>query len=824
MSDIGRFDADGLSAGTTLTSATAGTNDRPFDAVNGRIEVVSSGDRPPRLWFDQSVQVVTSAHWNNLGSLPAIGFRIELEAGGTAGASNTLLVGSTVTDGAGLAFRLDLSGPLKLRIRNNAGTQVGAESTTTLTAGTRPRIEGVVTATQMDVWIFADHDDTTPVEHMVRTSTFGVIDQIRLGPTVSSGGAFTGGLFIDSFIVNDTGTAPGPWYSAAPDPVVIARWPGIAEDTSVRAGFIVENATDAALIVSANPDLSSPIEGSPVAVSADGWVSVSAGGLTADTLYYCGVELDGVLQAGGRFTIRTKPVPGTRRSFSFLFGSCQNTGSNHVVFDEMASEDAAFLIHMGDAHYADATDEATWRAAFASSLTAARFQGMLATTPMIYAWDNHDWGGDNSHAGSPVAAFAPDAIRELDPNGRVEPVGLQSTWVHGRVRFILLDTRAYRDPSTDPASPTKTMLGTVQKAWLKSTLEAATEPLIFLASCIPWRASGSDRWGSYSDEWKEIRNWIDARPAIKKRLYAIFGDAHAVAADSGLTGNGWGGDAVGGETNIPHACGAAFNSGGVSSVESWTHGFHGNEPGRGQFGKITVTDTPEEPLTVHFEGKQDDGEVLVEMTTVFPIGVTRYRLGPSGLVDDVRRYIANGEYPKVATLVESFTAQDEEVWEGWGTGVAIASGRLAVNYLTTAPFLQTTGQWDLTESSVYAQVFHTAGTSNEPYMAFGDPGSIFGGNQLQFVLNGGLMFMREVVAGVANDTTVTYDEVAMRWWRLRHAGTDVFWDTSPDGVTWTNRRTKAAAFVPSSGRLKFAAFNFAADQPSTAQFDNVNNA
>lgn len=823
MTDLRRFDSDGLADATTVTTSTAGPDDNVFSAVHGSVTVDTSGPRSPRLFFDQSVQLDTSVHYYALGDKATVGFRFEYEVGGTAGASNTLVVGST-TGGAAAAFRLDLTGGLKLRVRNNAGTQVGADSTTTLSAGTVYRIEGTVTATQVDIWIFPSETSTSALEHMVRSSTYSAVDQLRFGPTVGSGGGFTGGMYFDSIIVNDTGTAPGPWYAAAADPIVHARWPGVAAETAVRAGYIVENATAASLVASANPDLSSPVEGDEMAVSADGWVSVSVDSLTADTLYYCGVKLDGVLSDDGRFTIRTQPVPGTRRSFKALFGSCQNTGSNHVVFDQMASENAAFLIHMGDLHYEDATTEAAWRGAMENSLSTAKVQGLLATTPMTYSWDNHDWGGDNSYAGSPVAAFAPDAIRELDPNSRVESVGLQSTWVWGRVRFILLDTRAYRDPSSDPASPSKTMLGTTQKVWLKSTLTAATEPLIFLCSGIPWRASASDRWGSYNDEWKEIRNWIDARPAIKKRLYALFGDIHAVAADDGLAGHGWGGDAVGGETNIPHACGAAFNSGGVTTTEDWSHGFHGNDSGIGQYGLITVTDEAPDPITVHFEGKKDDGDVLVEMTTAFVSGLARYRLDGGALVQDIRRYVATGSYPKVDTLVETFGVLDDDVWEGWGSGVAIASGKLAINYLQAGPVLQTTTPYDLTESAVYARVVHTAGTSNEPYMMFGDPGGIFVGNQLQFVLNGGLLFLRELVAGVSNDTTVAYDAVSMAWWRIRHAGTDVFWDTSPDGTTWTNRRTKTAAFAVTGGRVKFGAFNFAANQVTAATFDNVNNA
>src|SRR5690606_18568864 len=44
-----------------------------------------------------------------------------------------------------------------------------------------------------------------------------------------------------------------------------------------------------------------------------------------------------------------------------------------------------------------------------------------------------------------------------------------------------------------------------------------------------------------------------------------------------------------------------------------------------------------------------------------------------------------------------------------------------------------------------------------------------------------------------------YDAEAHLWLRLREDGTNVYWDTSPDGSTWTNRRTLATpAWVTTS--------------------------
>lgn len=179
---------------------------------------------------------------------------------------------------------------------------------------------------------------------------------------------------------------------------------------------------------------------------------------------------------------------------------------------------------------------------------------------------------------------------------------------------------------------------------------------------------------------------------------------------------------------------------------------------------------------------------------------------------------------KTSTIFDTFAAQDTALWDGWSADVDILDDQLFITYLNSGPFLQTDVDYDLTASAVFVEVFHTASFSDETYFAFGDAGSpVFGGNQMVMVVNTTTLFLRELVAGVASDTTVSYDDTTMRWWRIRHAGTTVFWETSPDGLDWTTQRSKTAGFTPSAGRVKLCGFNPVADQMSSpARFDNLN--
>lgn len=56
-----------------------------------------------------------------------------------------------------------------------------------------------------------------------------------------------------------------------------------------------------------------------------------------------------------------------------------------------------------------------------------------------------------------------------------------------------------------------------------------------------------------------------------------------------------------------------------------------------------------------------------------------------------------------------------------------------------------------------------------------------------FVLNDVLRMVIRTAGSHSEESTVAFDPVAHRWWRLREADGQVFWDTSADGITWVER-------------------------------------
>ena len=465
---------------------------------------------------------------------------------------------------------------------------------------------------------------TTVSETLTSTATLntfkaGGANKIQVG-AIRSSGANLFAVDIDDLDHSTSGSYPSIPTAAS---VRYGPWAGAVTDQGFTVAYWLSSASSARLVVSTNSGLTSPVYGSAGVPDADGVVKLSVTGLTADTQYYYGVEADGVVQPIGRGECKTFPTAGAVASFSMWFGSCQFTVPSDSTYAAILARTgtygrALFGAHLGDLHYRDwgaGTTAADVLDQYRVSLASASMAPTLAKIPMSYMWDNHDWGGDTSDrtaaAGSVVAA----GYRRSWPhyplpatNGR----GGYQSFVVGRIRFIQLDTRSYRDPQSDPPSSSKTMLGTEQKSWFKAEL-LKPEPVKIILGQYYWRYDSptSGRWGSYGNEFDELNAFIAANRAAVGGLYVLFGDRHALAADNGTTASTFG---------MPQAGGAPIQQGSVgkSTSEVWSQGYYDTAPATLQaYGWLDITDTGS-TITIDYKGITSlDGTVRVSMTTVF---------------------------------------------------------------------------------------------------------------------------------------------------------------------------------------------------------------
>lgn len=601
-------------AGGTYTFSGTGA---AHGALAGAVTTAGTGGAERRGW---SV---------NAGDTPGVQFfRFYIDPANITGTVSPLR-GMNVGSG-GQRFRIQVTAAGVVTLHNGANTAIWTSSA--LAAGTQWRIEASVTgSTSGDARVriyAADATTTSQDSGVLAAQAFGgPIREVWFGQTNA---ATNVALKLDDVGWSDVDWL-GPAVAASPS-VGAGPVAGALTDTGFGVGYWLDNSAglNARLVVSTNSGLTSPVYSSAVVPDANGVVKLAITGLAANTAYFYGVEVAGTLLAGGRGQITTDPTPGTPFSFSVGFGSCQYDSPTAVTFTAMRDRvgpHGAFrrIIHMGDINYMDpdGTDTvATVLAQHRTSIGSASMGPLLARVGLTYAWDNHDYGGtdsDKNSAARPVVAAAMRAIFPSYTLPATDGVGGWFTYVLGRVRFIQLDTRSQRDPRTDTNSPSKTMLGTEQKAWLKGLLQGP-EPLKVIQGNMYWRQDSStgDRWGSYPDEFDELNDFIDT--SAEGEVIVLFGDRHALAGDNGTSAGTRGRWQVGG---------APFQQGSTASSETWSAGYYDESPDTMQaYGALDITDAGS-TLTVDYSGITAlDGVVRVTQQLVLELDAT---VAPAGI-------------------------------------------------------------------------------------------------------------------------------------------------------------------------------------------------
>jgi len=271
-------------------------------------------------------------------------------------------------------------------------------------------------------------------------------------------------------------------------------------------------------------------------------------GLESSTKYNGRFIVDGIPESGNLFSFKT--LSSTNKSFKIITGSCNFTGSNAVTWDRMLEENADLFVHMGDLHYENVGtgDPHDYSEATDLALASPKMSNFFKNQAMAYMADNHDSIGVNPTKNDDFTQFIPFYDRNFPHYtfGSNTPVtdSIYFSWNMGRVKCIMTNNRTHRDPIQTVDSPTKTTLGTVQKAWLKSELLAAKNAgqSIIWFSGICYVAdvqnplgmsflSGGMSWGSYPTEQKEIANYIYDNQI--KNVTIVSGDSHMQAMDDG---------------------------------------------------------------------------------------------------------------------------------------------------------------------------------------------------------------------------------------------------------------------------------------------------
>jgi alkaline phosphatase D len=245
---------------------------------------------------------------------------------------------------------------------------------------------------------------------------------------------------------------------------------------------------------------------SPVA-DTDFTVKINLTELTPKTHYIYRAVVEGK-QPGPLCQFVTAPVPDEPAPVTFVIGGDVNESFRpFTIMDEMRSAKPDFFIFLGDTMYSDkgktAIQLTDYWAKYVENRDAAT-QRLLAQRSVFAMWDDHEVANDfsSTHPRMPIGRKAFFDYWPIRPDPQ-DPHRLYRAFRWGlAVEFFLLDTRQYRDPAVG------TMLGPVQKQWLKDSMAASPATFKFIVTSVPFSDPRKDKWGEYPQERDDILDFI----------------------------------------------------------------------------------------------------------------------------------------------------------------------------------------------------------------------------------------------------------------------------------------------------------------------------
>lgn len=227
-----------------------------------------------------------------------------------------------------------------------------------------------------------------------------------------------------------------------------------------------------------------------------------------------------------------------------VFGSCIKQDRPAPIFQQIIATRPQLLLFLGDNVYADTADMAEMRAKYRTLGAKPGFQKLLAMSPVMATWDDHDYGVNDGGAEFPQRAQSQQVFADFwqfpnDAPLRTRP-GVYDARLFGpvgqRVQVIMLDTRYFRSalkkgerrvggpyyPDDDPA---KTMLGNDQWSWLERQLQQPAK-LRIIASSIQFAASsaGQETWSNLPRERARMLKLLNQTSA--RGVMFVSGDRH----------------------------------------------------------------------------------------------------------------------------------------------------------------------------------------------------------------------------------------------------------------------------------------------------------
>ena len=243
--------------------------------------------------------------------------------------------------------------------------------------------------------------------------------------------------------------------------------------------------------------------------------------------------------------------------YKILIGSCLDEEKGpSAALNSIANEKADLFLMVGDNVYGDRDGRSyvnnqanldELQESFADLAARDDFQRVRARHPMMVAWDDHDYGANDSGIEFPFRSLA-ERIHEVFWGLDGEDVGqwpgtyyARSFGPEGqRVQIIMLDTRLFRTGLTPtdeygakgkerylpaPAGSMQDMLGAAQWTWLENQLQQPADIRLIASSIqIMPTTHGWEAWSTMPDERQRLFDLIKRTDATG--VVFLSGDRH----------------------------------------------------------------------------------------------------------------------------------------------------------------------------------------------------------------------------------------------------------------------------------------------------------
>lgn len=221
------------------------------------------------------------------------------------------------------------------------------------------------------------------------------------------------------------------------------------------------------------------------------------------------------------------------------FGSCNRQYEEQPMWPIVLQNKPGLWIWLGDNIYGDTEDMDVLKQKYELQKNNAGYQQVMASTPIIGIWDDHDYGVNDGGKEYPKKQESQqlllDFLGEPENSPRRKREGAYASYTYGpegkRVKVILLDARYFRDPlvkddKKNMPNEQGEILGETQWKWLEKELTNSDAAVHLIGSGIQFIPEEHiyEKWANYPKERKRLFDVISRTKA--KGVILLSGDRH----------------------------------------------------------------------------------------------------------------------------------------------------------------------------------------------------------------------------------------------------------------------------------------------------------